>query len=290
MKMEGRVVWITGASSGIGEAAARAFARRGACLALTARRKLPLETLAEELRVSHPGLDVLALPMDVTRLASLEDGCRRLQEHFGRVDLLVSNAGVGIMDFLDDLDPQQGISAQINTNLTGTILASRLVIPGMKQRRSGQILLVASLASWIGTPGYSVYAASKFGVRGFAEALRRELRPWGVHVSVLYPGPVANGFGQKSEVLQAMVPPRPPGFVSSSAQVAEAIVQLAERPRRSKVIPARYLPALWLNALAPGLADLFIGAFFRGLAPAPNQAPEIDAAPAKSHASPRSQD
>jgi len=290
MDQDRRVVWITGASSGIGEAAARAFARRGASLALTARRKPHLERLAQELRSSHPDLDVFTRPLDVTDPAGLEDTFRLIEQEFGRVDLLISNAGIGIMDGLDELDPAQGIIAQVNTNLTATILASRLVIPGMKQRRSGQILLVASLAGWIGTPGYSVYAASKFGVRGFAEALRRELRPWGIHVSVIYPGPVANEFGQKGDAVRAMTPPRPPGFILTSEQAAEAILQLADRPRRSKVVPARYLPAVWLNALMPGLADLLFRAFFRGFARAPRQATDGSPSPPASRSSPRNQD
>jgi short-subunit dehydrogenase len=263
MNEEQRIVWITGASSGIGEAVARGFARRGDGLALSARGPDRLEAVAEDLRARSPGLEVLTLPMDVTEADQVEYAYGQISRVFGRVDVLVANAGVGVMDFLEGLEPEQGIAAQIDTNLSGAILVTRNVLQGMKQRRSGHILLVASLASWIGVPGYSVYTASKFGVRGFAEALRREVRPWGINVSVIYPGPVANAFGTKPEALRAMNPPRPPGFVLTSEQAAEAIVRLADHPRRSLVVPARYLPAVWLNLLLPGVLDLAMAFYYR---------------------------
>ncbi|MDB5085805.1 MAG: short-chain dehydrogenase, partial [Bacilli bacterium] len=179
------VVVITGASSGIGEATAKLLAEKGHQLVLSARRVNRLEKLAGQLGQLT---DVLVVPTDVVDQASVENLARAAMERFGAIDVWINNAGTGgsSVRWLDeDAENTQHI---ITVNLTAPILATRTVFPYMRQAGKGHIINVASVAGHIGTN--SIYSATKFGLRGHSEALRRELRPFHIHVSVISPGMV----------------------------------------------------------------------------------------------------
>ncbi len=184
--LEGKVVLITGASSGIGAAAARLFAAEGCRVVLAARRLDRLEQLASELRGA--GAEALPLELDVSDPQQIERVVQSTVAAFGSIDILFNNAGFGRFNWLEDLDPAQDIAPQIAVDLLGMILMSRAVLPHMYGRHSGHIINMSSVAGWVATPLYSIYAASKFGVRGFTESLRREAAPMGVKVSAIYPG------------------------------------------------------------------------------------------------------
>src|SRR5512140_3332545 len=190
--LQGKVVFITGASSGIGAASARLLAQAGCPVALAARRLDRLEQLADEIRAQ--GGQALPISLDVTQPEQIEAGVQAALQAFGRIDILFNNAGYGRLDWLEGLDPVRDIQEQINVDLLGVILTARAVVPHMYAQGSGHIINMASIAGWIAPPLYSIYSASKFGMRGFSEALRREARPLGVSVSVLYPGSVRTEF------------------------------------------------------------------------------------------------
>ena len=171
------------------------MARRGCRVLLGGRRQGLLEDLAREIHQEFPDTLALPLPFDVTRMESAEAAVRRGLETMGHLDLLVNNAGVGVLDWLDVLDPRAGIAQQIAVNLTGAIYVSRAALPHMIEARRGHILFIAaSLAALVSTPTYSIYAASKAGLLAFADALRREVGIWGIRVSTLLPGAVRTGF------------------------------------------------------------------------------------------------
>ncbi|NJN43309.1 MAG: SDR family oxidoreductase [Anaerolineae bacterium] len=190
------VILITGASSGIGETTARLFASRGYRVALAARRIEKLETIADEIRAS--GGQAFPVQSDVSQTDSIDAMVKSTLEQFGQIDVLFNNAGFGKLGWLENLDPAREIKAQLDTNLLGTIYCSRAVLPHMIHRRKGHIINMSSIGGLVGTPTYTIYAASKFGVRGFSQALRREVSIWGIHVSAIFPGGVETEFAEKS--------------------------------------------------------------------------------------------
>ncbi|MBN1439033.1 MAG: SDR family NAD(P)-dependent oxidoreductase [Anaerolineales bacterium] len=253
--LEGIVALVTGASSGIGEAAARAFGERGAHVVLTARRADKLTTLAEQIRAGRNGAEALVVPGDLTAPGEPERIAADALAWKGRVDVLVNNAGAGRMRFLEDLDPQADIRPVLELDLTAPILLARALLPAMIRRKSGTIVNVSSVSGLIGMPTSSIYCAAKFGMNGFSDALRREARGMGVRVCLLCPGPVRTEFGRHSGRLPGAVEPSSLAIAIPAAKVGECIADLVRRPRRCVVIPWYYAPAAWLTAQFPGLAD-----------------------------------
>jgi len=259
--LNGKVVLITGASSGFGQDAACLFARQGCKVVLAARRLDRLQDLAE--RVRSQGGEALAVPVDVTQRQEIEVMVQTTLDVYGRIDILFNNAGFGRLDWLEALDPERDIETQIAVNLTGLILVTRAVLPHMLERRAGHIIHMSSVAGYIAAPLYSVYSATKFGVRAFTDALRREVAPFGVKVSGIYPGPAATEFGQHTgnNVLKRSF--KAPAWMSfSSEAVARQVVRLAAHPRRAVVLPWWFHPVFWAEALFPSLVDWVIQTAF----------------------------
>jgi len=178
------VVLITGATSGIGRAYANAFARRGACVVLAARRVDMLEAVRQEIEPYAD--DVLTVPTDVTDPAQLENLVRQTLDRFGRIDLLINNAGVFARGSVQ-LQPLDRVQNLFAVNLAATVNLTRLCLPSMLARRSGQILIVTSLMGRFASPLEPVYAASKSGLITFANALRRQIDGTGVRVTTVMP-------------------------------------------------------------------------------------------------------
>ena len=250
------VILITGASSGIGEATAQRFARGGYRLVLAARRENRLKSLAE--LIQSEGGEALPITTDMAEIDNLNRLVNTTIHHYGQVDVLFNNAGFGRLNWLDQLDPHADIALQTQVNLIGLIQLTRLVLPYMINRQSGHVINMASLASWIPTPTYSVYAATKFGVRGFSTALRREVGLYGIKVSVMYPGGVETEFKEVAGI-QRKTGLTTPGWLRLTAdQVAEAVWRVAQHPRRAVVQPWLYWLPIWLDTLFPGLVDRVI--------------------------------
>ncbi len=252
-QVTGKVVMVTGASSGIGEATARAFGRAGARLVLAARRLDRLQTIAAEME--SQGAEALAVAADLSRLAEIQQLVEAARDRFGRVDVLVNNAGFGRLDWLENLDPATDIEAQLAVNVLGVIRTTRLVLPLMIAQRSGHIINMASLAGLVATPTYSIYAASKFAVRGFSEALRREVTPWRIQVSVVYPGGVATEFGARAGIRRKTRMTTPAWLRLTPEDVAKGVVGLVRRPRANLVMPGLARLAVYANQVAPWFVD-----------------------------------
>ncbi len=218
MQLRGCVVVVTGASAGIGEATALAFAKRGAKVVLAARRLDRLEELAG--RIERAGGHALAAKVDVTDHEQLAKLPAIVREAYGPVDVLVNNAGIPGGGRFEDLTYEQ-IERIVRVNLLGVMDGTRAFLPEMRERRQGHIVNVASLAGRFAPPGASVYAATKHGVVAFSESLHYEVEPDGVLVTAVNPGFVATeGFPQTD---------LDPRLVLDVDRVAEAIVRVVGR-------------------------------------------------------------
>jgi NADP-dependent 3-hydroxy acid dehydrogenase YdfG len=260
-RLSGKVVLITGASSGFGEDTARLFAKKGCKLVLAARRLDRMQKLVELVRAQ--GGEAIALAVDITQQADIDEMVKSALDQYGQIDILFNNAGFGRLDWLENLDPESDIKSQVNVNLLGLIQTTRAVIPHMLARGSGQIINMSSVAGRIGAPLYTIYAATKFGVRGFTDALRREVAPFGIRVSGIYPGPAVTEFSQhtgRNSAKSAMS--RFKGLSMTSEYVAGRVVGLARHPRRTLVIPWWYRGAVWISDNFPALVDWFLLQFF----------------------------
>jgi NADP-dependent 3-hydroxy acid dehydrogenase YdfG len=257
-KLANKVVLITGASSGFGADAARLFAREGCVVVLAARRLDLLTLLAEQIRLS--GGQSLAVSLDVTGQSQIDKAIQTVLDTFGRIDILFNNAGFGRLDWLENLEPAADIDAQIDVNLRGLIQVTRAVLPYMLARRSGTIINMSSVAGLIPAPMYSIYSATKFGIRGFTNALRREVASFGIHVCGIYPGPAVTEFSQRTGSDSAIKRNiKPPGWIyMSSAYVARRVVGLAKHPRRTLLLPWWFGPLVAIDVLVPGWVDRFL--------------------------------
>ncbi len=250
-----QVVVITGASSGIGAATALAFGRAGAKVVLAARRLDRLEAAAQAIAALGTGAEALPVAADLSQLDDIKSLVAQAQQRFGRIDVLFNNAGFGRLGWLETLDPVADIEAQLAVNVLGVIQTTRQVLPLMIAQRGGHIINMASVSGLVGTPTYSIYAAGKFAVRGFSEALRREVAPWGIRVSVIYPGGVATEFASHAGIQRKTTATTPAWMRLTPEQVGDAVVGLVRRPRAGLVISWPFRLSVWLNQLFPGLVD-----------------------------------
>ncbi|HEY6759888.1 MAG TPA: SDR family NAD(P)-dependent oxidoreductase [Baekduia sp.] len=185
--LTGQVVAVTGASSGIGEATARAAARAGAVVALGARRTERIEALAED--INKGGGKAIAITTDVADEAQARNFVETTIAQLGRLDVLVNNAGVMLLGPVDGADTDDW-RRMIDANLYGVIYTTHAAVPHLKAQRSGHILNVSSIAGVRASAGSAVYNATKFGVNAFSEALRQELAEHEVRVTTINPGAV----------------------------------------------------------------------------------------------------
>lgn len=260
-ELKNKVVLITGASSGFGEDAAYLFAREGAWVALTARREDRLNTIAQ--KITADGGIASVFPFDISDPTQIHHLIKMVSEKYGRIDILFNNAGFGKINFLENLELERDIIPMVNLNLVCAIEIVRQVLPGMIRQGSGHIINMSSEAGWIGTTPYSVYAATKFGLRGFTDAIRREVRHHGVLVSGIYPGPAKTEFGDHVGWDHKKASTEKFKITSMTSEyVASKVVWLAKHPRHTLVLPWFFNILNWISVLFPSLTDLAIIHFF----------------------------
>jgi short-subunit dehydrogenase len=238
------VALITGASRGIGAATARELARQGYALVLAARSARALEELAAEL--SAAGVSVLPVPTDMLSQPELQRLADVALGRYGRVDALVLNAGIGGTGVVARM-PAHAAADTIGTNLLAPIELTRLLLPQMLDRRSGAIVLIGSVAGRVSAPTSVVYSASKFGLRGFAEGLRREVAHRGVDVTLISPG-----FIRTALTADIRLPMPGPELV------ARAVARALTHPRREVFVPRYYRLAAWFAEALPALTDAIL--------------------------------
>ena len=247
MEAKGKVVIVTGASSGIGEATAREFAKEGSKVVLAARRVDRLEALAKEIDAMNTGAQALVVQSDLSKLEDIQALITKTLERFGRIDVLVNNAGFGRLDWLENLDPVKDIQSQFDVNVMGVVQTTRQALPVMIKQRSGHIINMCSMAGLVATPTYTIYAACKHAVHGFSEALRREVKPWGIDVSMIYPGGVTTEFGAHAGIKRKTNATTPRFMLLTAEQVGQEVVNLVYSPRAMRIIPWLWTFTVWMN-------------------------------------------
>lgn len=190
--LQGQVALITGASSGLGRASALAFAQAGADVALLARSERDLKVVAAE--VEKLGKRALARPTDLLNEAALQAAVEQVRDDFGRVDVLLNNAGTDVPGTVADLAASDW-DRVLAVNLRAPFLLAKAVFPTMQAQRRGTIISVSSVAGKRGWANASAYCASKFGLTGFTQALHAEGREHGIRAVVVYPGAMATNWG-----------------------------------------------------------------------------------------------
>lgn len=262
--LQGSVVVVAGASSGIGRVSARLFAEKGASVVLAARREGTLREVAAECEAA--GGRALVVPTDVTDLGAVENLARRAVGEFGRIDVWVNNAAVISFGRFEEMPPEVNRRV-VEINLLGAMHGTQAALPVLRRQGSGVLINVSSGFGLVGSPYQAAYTATKFGLRGFSQALRGELLGTDISVSCIFPGAVdtpvyhyaGNYYGRSLGPKGRILPPE---------KVARAIVRNAERPRREVVVGSSVRALEALHALSPALYERAItrsieGGFFR---------------------------
>jgi short-subunit dehydrogenase len=248
MARSGSVVLVTGASSGIGEALARDWARRGVRLALLARRKDRLDALAAECRVQ-----CVTFECDVTSDEQVERAVNGTLREFGRIDTVVANAGFGVMGTVDRLRIED-FRRQFETNVFGVLRTVKATLEALRSAR-GRLAIVGSVSGFVAMPGTAAYAMSKFAVRALCDSLHGELAPDGISVTHVVPGFVESEMrlkSRKGELPEGRKDPIPPFLVMPAPKAARQIVDAIEARRPEVVITRTGKVATFVSRHAPG--------------------------------------
>ena len=251
-RFAGQVALITGASSGIGAALAREFARQGADLALLARRQDRLAALSAD--IERQGRRALPLVADVVVDGDVERAVAAARVAFGRLDVVVANAGFGVVGPVETLTLDD-YRRQFETNVFGVLRTVRASLDGLKASR-GRLAIIGSVAGYIATPGASPYSMSKFAVRGLAQALSYELAPAGVSVTLLTPGYVESELRRVDNRGVFRAESREPisaWLVMPAPRAARQIVRAIAHRRREVVITGHGKLGVFMQRHAPWL-------------------------------------
>ena len=242
MFWQDKVIFLTGASSGIGEALALAIAKRGAALGLVARRRELLDDLADRCRKFD--VKVRVFPLDVTEEEALYEAADEMRAEFGRIDILIANAGIGGNDEETRAYTPRAVRKVIDTNLIGAVNAVHAVAPQMAERGSGHLVAISSLAGFRGLPKSAAYSASKAGMTAFFESVRLDLKHSGVVVTIVQPGfirtPLTSGRTNKMPFLMDLDDAIPLFLkaIEKKKKFAAFPWQLATIVRAGKIMPA----------------------------------------------------
>lgn len=249
MNLDNKVVVLTGATGGIGQEIARQLAARGSRIALTGRNREKLEALQKELE--QKGAKIIATEADLTKAEDRSKLVEQTEQNFGEIDILINNAGSQHMALFQTMEPEAIVSL-FQTNLLAPILLVRELLPAMIDRGQGQLVNIGSTFGSIGFAGYTTYSASKFALRGFSEALRRELT--GTGVGVTYIAPRGTKTALNSDALYKVS--KKLGFhFDKPEDVASQIVRAIELERKELFVGFPEKLFARLNGLIPGIID-----------------------------------
>jgi short-subunit dehydrogenase len=250
--LSGKVVVVTGASMGIGEAIAKIFADHGANIVVLSRDSGRAE--AARGRIGHTDR-TLALACDVRHREEIDRVLGLTLHHFDRCDIWVNNAGHGLLDSVEQLD-MAACRDTFDTNFFGTVASMQAVIPIMRQRGSGAIINISSVAGHIPLPYHAVYSATKFAMNAFGKAARVELKATGIHVMTVCPGYVRTDFGANAVRGREVKVVRPSSVRGISAErVARATFNGYLKNKREVIVPWTMHPVVKLYQLFPALVE-----------------------------------
>lgn len=254
MKFKNKVVVITGATSGIGEACAMAFGKAGAQVVITGRSQLKLDNSLHKLQNAE--IDAIGIVTD----AAVEEDNRKMAEraisHFGKIDILINNAGISMRALFQDLDIEV-FKKVMDINFWGTVYATKYCLDSITQQK-GSIIGISSINGYRGTPARTAYTASKFAMNGFFESLRTELIKKDVHVLVASPGFTTSNI-RSNALLADGTPqgasPRDEAKMMSAEEVAAYIVAATVKRKREIILTTQGKLAVFLNKWIPGIMD-----------------------------------
>jgi uncharacterized protein len=257
MTFQDRVVLITGASSGIGRCLAVDLAERGAVVVGCGRSLDRLQALSREFERRSPSSTVIKC--DVAQLDQVRAMVTNVLSEFGKIDILINNAGVGMRKPF--VETSIGVIEELTKiNYLGTVYCTHEVLPSMIARRSGHIVNISSVAGKIGALNVAAYCGSKFAINGLSESLYYELKPLGVDVSVICPGPVRTDFNKP---FADMPPKSPASLVVSPEFVSAAVIKAIEKDRFEVVLPRSLALICWIKRMTPNLFRAVLDRTFR---------------------------
>lgn len=251
----GKVVLLTGASSGIGEAMALQMARSGAKIVLAARRLEQLQAIAEQCQTL--GGQAIAVACDVSKREDCERAVKQAVSQFGKLDILINNAGITMWSLFEDIQDLESMRQIMDINYYGAVYCTYFALPHLKQS-GGQIVVVSSLTGKTGVPTRTLYAASKHAMAGFFDSLRIELAESGVNVLTTYPGFVATATREKGldgKGGQVGKSPVREGEIMSAEECAKIILQATAKRKREIVFTMRGKIGMLLKPFLPKLLD-----------------------------------
>jgi short-subunit dehydrogenase len=246
------VVWITGASSGIGKAMAFEWARLGYKVVVSSRRKELLDNVAKQ--ITDSGGEALVVPCDIMQEAAIEHAVPKIIEHWGRLDVIVANAGFGVFGSIEKLTASEW-NRQLQGNVTGLALTVKYALPYLK-KTNGRIGLVGSVGAFLPNPNLGAYGASKAAVHSIGETLQVELMGTGVSCTTMHPGFV------DSEITRIdndgvwhpeRTDPRPPNLIWPTEKAAKVMVRAILKRKRNYIFTAHGKAFVWLQRWFPGL-------------------------------------
>lgn len=250
-----KVVVVTGASSGIGRAAALAFAREGAKMVLLSRSREKLEAVAEEIRAL--GQDVFVAPADVASKEEVDAAIAEALEHYGRIDVLFNNAGKSEVGPTDAPEFVDGVREMFDVDYLGTVRVTQAVVPAMRRQGSGRILNMSSVMGRKAFAKFGGYASVMHAIIGYTDALRQELRGAGIDVSVILPSLTQTPL-LSSVQSEDMPPPFRRLTPLHADQVAEAALNGLARRKARIAVPWQPRLLMFAQAVSPHLGDLFV--------------------------------
>ena len=254
MKLKDKVVIVTGATSGIGEACAQVFGKEGAKVVVTGRSQSKLDMTLEKLAAD--GIEAIGILADAASESDNEKIAKETLRHFGKIDILINNAGISMRALFEDLDLEV-FRKVMDTNFWGTVYATKFCLPEILKTK-GSIIGVSSINGYRGTPARTAYTASKYAMNGFFESLRTEVMKRGVHVLVASPGFTSSNIRNNALTADGSVQgesPREEAKMMSAQEVAIEMLKAVLKRKRDLVLTGQGKLAVFLNKWIPGIMD-----------------------------------
>ena len=255
--MKDKVVIITGGSSGIGKALAEKFGQEGSKIVITGRRLEPLNQAKKALNAK--GIDVLAIQADHSQEADNQSMAKQTVSHFGKIDVLINNAGISMRALFEDVDLEV-IKKVMDINFWGVLYATKYCLPSIIENK-GSVVGVSSIAGYRGLPARTGYSASKFALNGFLEVLRTEMLKKDVHVLTACPGFTSSNIRKVALAKDGSTQgesPRDEGKMMSAEECARRIYNSTKKRKKHLILTSQGILTVWLNKLFPGFMDKMV--------------------------------